>query len=98
MVMEGFFSCKIEPQFDDHEDGDEEACHSDNVKLYDITFIKFVYILECFCSHVVIYKEQLTETSSANFSTWISSFGSFWAVGANDIFIGKTNNYTFCTL
>ena len=46
MVMEGiFFSCKIEPQFDDHEDGDEEACHSDIVKLYDITYIKFVYIL-----------------------------------------------------
>ena len=42
MVMEGFFSCKIEPQFDDHEDGDEEACHSDIVMLYDITFIKFV--------------------------------------------------------
>jgi hypothetical protein len=58
MVMEGFFSCKIEPQFDDHEDGDEEACHSDIVKLYDITYIKFVYILECICSHVVIYKEQ----------------------------------------
>ena len=46
-----FFSCKIEPQFDDHEDGDEEACHSDIVMLYDITFIKFVYITERFCSH-----------------------------------------------